>query len=145
MEKDPINNPENSDIQTEYPSFEEHMRKLNAEKSHQEKTAEIEENIAELNSDKATIFIAGRANGISRIDIYYRKCGDKVQSETGEMEDRKMSEQYAIWRVAKDIAGSYSQEAPRHIRMKALRDFSVVERLWMGKSLDAQKKIVMIK
>ena len=31
MEKDPINNPENSYMQTEYPSFEEHMAKMRGE------------------------------------------------------------------------------------------------------------------
>lgn len=93
-----------------------------------------------MESDDARIFIAGRTNGISRIDAFGIERGRKVQSETGEIEDRKMSEQYAIWRLAKDIAGSYSSEDPRHTQMKALRDFSVVQRLWDGTSLNAQKK-----
>ena len=132
-------NTDNGALQ-DMPSFEEHMRKLDGDKSHQEKIAEIEENITELKDSKAVIFIAGRTNGISRIDSFGVERGSKFQSETGEIEDRKMSEQYAIWRLAKDIANSYSREDPRHIRMKALRDFSVVQRLWDGMTLDAQKK-----
>ena len=146
MEKEPnelrneqSENTDNGALQ-DMPSFEEHMRKLDGEKPHQEKIAEIEENITELKDSKAVVFIAGRTNGISRIDLFGVECGSKFQSETGEIEDRKMSEQYAIWRLAKDIANSYSREDPRHIRMKALRDFSVVQRLWEGRTLDAQKK-----
>ena len=121
------------------PLFEEYMNNLEKEATPHDKATEIKETIAEMNSDNAVIFIAGRANGISRIDAFGVERGSKVQSETGEIEERKMSEQYAIWRLAKDIANSYSSEAPRHIRMKTLRDFSVVQRLWDGSSLDAQK------
>ena len=124
----------------EMPSFEKHINNLEKEKAYSDKNAEIEENVAEMTADDAAIFIAGRSNGISRIDAFGVERGSKVQSETGEIKDRKMSEQYALWRVAKDIAGSYSKEAPRHIRFKTLRDFSVVQRAWDGKSLDAQKK-----
>ena len=98
-----------------------------------------------MESDDARIFIAGRTNGICRIDEFGIEHGRKVRSETGEIEDRKMSEQYAIWRLAKDIAGSYPPEGPRHTQMKALRDFSVVQRLWNGTSLNAQKRIATTK
>ena len=146
MEREPNSLQSNQNQGTEYntlqnmPKFEEHMENPGEEKAYPDKKAEIEENVAEMTADDAAIFIAGRTNGISRIDAFGVERGNKVQSETGEIEDRKMSEQYALWRVAKDIAGSYSKEAPRHIRSKALRDFSVVQRAWDGKSLDAQKK-----
>ena len=139
MEREPNGLQGKQDQGTEYntlqnmPTFEEHMKNLGEEKAYRDKKAEIEENIAEMKADDAAIFIAGRT-GISR------ERGSKVQSETGEIEERKMSEQYALWRVAKDIASSYSNEAPKHIQFKALRDFSVVQRAWDGKSLDAQKK-----
>ena len=146
MEREPNSLQDEQNQGTEYntlqnmPKFEEHMENPGEEKTYRDKNAEIEENVAEMTADDATIFIAGRTNGISRIDAFGVERGGKVQSETGEIEDRKMSEQYALWRVAKDIASSYSEEAPRHIRFKALRDFSVVQRAWDGKSLDAQKK-----
>ncbi len=131
----------NHDTLQDMPSFEEHMNNIENEKNH-DKYAEIEANIAEITSDKHTevnIFVKrkkdefGGQMTISNYNPFGKKCGDKIKHKNGEIEDRKMSEQYALWRVAKDIASSITLDDPQNVQEKALRDFSVLERLWVGK------------
>ncbi len=101
-------------------SFEEHQKDL-----------EIENTLAEMNDEDASI-------ETSQVIIDASAFRKKVRDANGELVDRKESEQYSIWKTAKDFAAKInlgtSQEEKRELTLK----LSVLNELWRGESLDAQ-------